>query len=193
MSDMSHGWIGARALQLKRRSKRFAADGPGGGGGGRSNPGSPPTSPLSPSTHRRDGYEPLESPADIQIQVRLCVCSSVSVSVFSSVCLSVCLTVCLSIFLSICLYVCVFICLSVCRPVHLETATPVSTVNFAIRFVYEDSVFPHKDFATNSNSAPITYVSLRLRVQNVVPAQPCVGKLGISLVLLNFLHCNFRL
>ena len=39
----------------------------------------------------------------------------------------------------------------------------------------------------------ILYVSLRLRVQNVVPAQPCVGKLGISLVLLNFLHCNFRL
>ena len=36
------------------------------------------------------------------------------------------------------------------------------------------------------------YVSLCLRVQNVVPAQPCVGKLGISLVLLNFLHCNFR-
>ena len=38
-----------------------------------------------------------------------------------------------------------------------------------------------------------TYVSLRLRVQNAVSAQPCVGKLGISLVLLNFLHCNFRL
>ena len=38
-----------------------------------------------------------------------------------------------------------------------------------------------------------TYVSLRLRVQNAVPAQPCVGKLEISLVLLNFLHCNFRL
>ena len=37
------------------------------------------------------------------------------------------------------------------------------------------------------------YVSLRLHVQNAVPAQPCVGKLGISLVLLNFLHCNFRL
>ena len=37
------------------------------------------------------------------------------------------------------------------------------------------------------------YVSLRLRVQNAVPAQPCVGNLGISLVLLNFLHCNFRL
>ena len=39
----------------------------------------------------------------------------------------------------------------------------------------------------------ITFVSLRLRVQNAVPAQPCVGKLGISLVLLNFLYCNFRL
>ena len=39
----------------------------------------------------------------------------------------------------------------------------------------------------------ITCVSLRLRVQNAVPAEPCVGKLGISLVLLNFLHCNFRL
>ena len=37
------------------------------------------------------------------------------------------------------------------------------------------------------------YVSLRLRVQNAVPGQPCVGKLGISLVLLNFLYCNFRL
>ena len=39
----------------------------------------------------------------------------------------------------------------------------------------------------------LLFVSLRLRVQNAVPAQPCVGKLGISLVLLNFLHCNFRL
>ena len=37
------------------------------------------------------------------------------------------------------------------------------------------------------------YVSLHLRMQNAVPAQPCVGKLGISLVLLNFLHCNFRM
>ena len=37
------------------------------------------------------------------------------------------------------------------------------------------------------------YVSLRLRVQNAVSAQPCVGKIRISLVLLNFLHCNFRL
>ena len=39
----------------------------------------------------------------------------------------------------------------------------------------------------------LIFVSLRLHVQNAVPAQPCVGKLGISLVLLNFLHCNFRL
>ena len=30
-------------------------------------------------------------------------------------------------------------------------------------------------------------------MQNVVPAQPCVGKYWISLILLNFLHCNFRL
>ena len=37
------------------------------------------------------------------------------------------------------------------------------------------------------------YVSLRLRMQNAVSAQPCVGKIRISLVLLNFLHCNFRL
>ena len=36
-------------------------------------------------------------------------------------------------------------------------------------------------------------VSLPLRVQNAVSAQPCVGKFRISLVLLNFLHCNFRL
>ena len=28
---------------------------------------------------------------------------------------------------------------------------------------------------------------------NAVSAQPCVGKLGISVVLLNFLDCNFRL
>ena len=38
----------------------------------------------------------------------------------------------------------------------------------------------------------IIYVSLRVRVQNAVPAQPCVGKIRISLVLFNFLHCNFR-
>ena len=38
-----------------------------------------------------------------------------------------------------------------------------------------------------------TYVSLRLRVQNAVSPQPCVGKFRISLVLFNLLHCNFRL
>ena len=43
------------------------------------------------------------------------------------------------------------------------------------------------------NNLPFIYVSLRLRVQNAVSAQPCVGKFLISLVLLNFLHCNFRL
>ena len=37
----------------------------------------------------------------------------------------------------------------------------------------------------------ITYVLLQLHVQNAVATQPCVGKLGISLVLLNFLDCNF--
>ena len=37
------------------------------------------------------------------------------------------------------------------------------------------------------------YVSLQLCVENAVSAQPCVGKFRISLVLLNFLHCNFRL
>ena len=45
----------------------------------------------------------------------------------------------------------------------------------------------------NTINVPIPYVSLCLCVQNVVPAQPCVGKIRISLVLLNFLHCNFRL
>ena len=39
----------------------------------------------------------------------------------------------------------------------------------------------------------IAYVSLQLRVQNAVSAQPSVGKFRISRVLLNFLHCNFRL
>ena len=34
------------------------------------------------------------------------------------------------------------------------------------------------------------YVRFQLNVQNVVSPQPCVRKLGISLVLLNFLGCN---
>ena len=48
------------------------------------------------------------------------------------------------------------------------------------------------DLQIKSNGQYI-YVSLRLRVQNAVSPQPCVGKFRISLVLLNFLHCNFRL
>ena len=43
------------------------------------------------------------------------------------------------------------------------------------------------------NLAGKIYVSLQLRMQNAVSPQSCVGKLGISLVLLNFLDCNFRL
>ena len=50
-----------------------------------------------------------------------------------------------------------------------------------------------KQYAIFTFIFDVTHVSLRLRVQNAVPAEPCVGKLGISLVLLNFLHCNFRL
>ena len=45
----------------------------------------------------------------------------------------------------------------------------------------------------DSSDLKYIYVSLRLRVQNAVSPQPCVGKFRISLVLLNFLHCNFRL
>ena len=37
------------------------------------------------------------------------------------------------------------------------------------------------------------YMSHFSYVQNAVSAQPCVGKFLISLVLLNVLHCNFRL
>ena len=51
----------------------------------------------------------------------------------------------------------------------------------------------HKQTINQSTDMIPIYVSLRLRVQNSVSAQPCVGKLGVSLVLLNFLHCNFRL
>ena len=40
---------------------------------------------------------------------------------------------------------------------------------------------------------PHAYVSLRFGMQNAVSAQPCIGKFRISLVLFNFLHCNFRL
>ena len=36
----------------------------------------------------------------------------------------------------------------------------------------------------------VAYVRFQLIVQNVVSPQPCVRKLGIPLVLLNFLVCN---
>ena len=51
----------------------------------------------------------------------------------------------------------------------------------------------HISFEMKRKFNTFIYVSLRLRVQNAVPAQPCVGKYWISLILLNFLHCNFRL
>ena len=50
-----------------------------------------------------------------------------------------------------------------------------------------------KEVVKRQCAAQNKYVSLQLRVQNAVSAQPCVGKFRISLVLLNFLHCNFRL
>ena len=50
-----------------------------------------------------------------------------------------------------------------------------------------------RDYSETNNRLTNVTVSLRLRVQNAVPAQPCVGKYCISLILLNFLHCNFRL
>ena len=49
---------------------------------------------------------------------------------------------------------------------------------------------------TNIFHVKYTYIYMshfKLRLQNAVSAQPCVGKFQISLVLLNFLHCNFRL
>ena len=55
------------------------------------------------------------------------------------------------------------------------------------------TIMGKKLFKSMTNFQAYTYVSLQLRVQNAVSAQPCVGKFRISLVLLNFLHCNFRL
>ena len=61
-----------------------------------------------------------------------------------------------------------------------------------------DALFPNLfrsiiNCSRNLNILSKIYVSLRLRVQNAVLAQPCVGNLEISLVLFNFLHCNLRL
>ena len=61
--------------------------------------------------------------------------------------------------------------------------------NFFINNAVKDvSLWP---FSQSQSEQSVKYVSLRLRVQNAVSAQPCVGKFRISLVLLNFLHCNF--
>ena len=43
------------------------------------------------------------------------------------------------------------------------------------------------------NPSQNAYVSLRLRVQNAVSPQPCVGKLGKSPLLLNFLVSTLRI
>ena len=51
----------------------------------------------------------------------------------------------------------------------------------------------NKKYPLFEASIEVTYVSIHLRVQNAVSPQPCVGKFRISLVLLNFLHFNFRL
>ena len=53
--------------------------------------------------------------------------------------------------------------------------------------------WPKELYDPNKKKQEIKYVSLQLGMQNAVSTQPCVGKLGISLVLLNFLGCNLRL
>ena len=55
-----------------------------------------------------------------------------------------------------------------------------------------ENKYSTKSYAVDVKEGYI-YVSLHLRVQNAVSPQPCVGKFQISLVLFNFLHCNFRL
>ena len=80
---------------------------------------------------------------------------------------------------SVCLFVCLFTDLFT-----LTLGRKILLFFFCFLFVNKIDV---------SKTERITYVSLRLRVQNAVSAQPCVGKFQISLVLLNFLHCNFRL
>ena len=69
-----------------------------------------------------------------------------------------------------------------------KNGAKTASVNKAFQLIgFFFSSIPPFILITNIN------VSLRLRVQNAVSAQPCVGKFRISLVLLNFLHCNFRL
>ena len=84
----------------------------------------------------------------------------------------------------------------------MKTLPNNNTSYITIMFIYNfkflviHNLHINFDLDVGINFLPIDefrYISLRLRMQNAVPAQPCVGKLGISLVLLNFLHCNFRL
>ena len=74
---------------------------------------------------------------------------------------------------------------------HIEVQKKYHHFTTRVEIVRQISFF--KFNFTHFSDVKHIYVSLRLHVQNAVPAQPCVGKLGISLVLLNFLHCNFRL
>ena len=80
---------------------------------------------------------------------------------------------------------------NVFKLVHIEIPRPVQTCSLHLSTSGRGPPTEHPSCLIVDLC--LTYVSLRLRVQNEVPAQPCVGKLGISLVLLNFLHCNFRL
>ena len=67
---------------------------------------------------------------------------------------------------------------------HVEIEWQISFFSFSFAWVTEvRHIYTSWDI----------YVSLQLLMQNAVSAQPCVGKLGISLVLLNFLDCNFWL
>ena len=72
---------------------------------------------------------------------------------------------------------------------HVDTVETKDQSNNDLNAMYVDTVNTKRKYT----KLDYIYVSLHLRVQNAVPAQPCVGKFGISLVLLNFLHCNFRL
>ena len=73
----------------------------------------------------------------------------------------------------------------------LTFTTLIKCVIFiAIRITRENGSVTHSVRYLHCHNWHNAKVSLRLRVQNAVSAQPCVGKLGISLVLLNFLDCN---
>ena len=85
----------------------------------------------------------------------------------------VCAYVSLCVHVCACVNECVCVCVNICPAVHFSRSLCIC--------FNADSI------------CEFVYVSLRLRMQNAASAQPCVGKLGISLVLLNFLDCNFRL